>query len=392
MLVESLIVAGLVVLVLNIIVRQTGRFGVACVIAGLSFFLGFPCLGLPAVQLNALVLVVAGLVCWFTKAGPRVFLLCSLGAFFISHGVGGWVAYALIREQAELRQEYAPESLAERLAYEKELSVHARGDATFTAPRNTRSDRELTGLEDLVEYQMQRATPRTFRLKQLHEGAVEDFINSPGFGVTRRIRPRREYIELPEGEPIPLPAASNPAEAKKDVEADKPSPPSESDKLTTVPLQTALQEMHQDSVIDFANPKGFGYVRDRDHVAGFQSHRFGAMPELDDRVPETRRWRIEKLELVSLLTHDEPAVYLSDHLPRMDELRGAPTRALTPFEKTALGALEQGENLKVEGTTDHIRMVGSIRALKQCTSCHSVERGALLGAFSYVLQRHAGPE
>jgi hypothetical protein len=140
-------------------------------------------------------------------------------------------------------------------------------------------------------------------------------------------------------------------------------------------------------VIDFANPKGFGYVRDRDHVAGFQSHRFGAMPQMDDRVPENKRWRIERLELVSLLTHDEPVVYLSDHLPRMDELRGAPTRALTPFENTALGAMGQGENLKVEGSADRILMLGSIRALKQCTSCHSVERGALLGAFSYVLRR-----
>ena len=30
---------------------------------------------------------------------------------------------------------------------------------------------------------------------------------------------------------------------------------------------------------------------------------------------------------------------------------------------------------------------GSIRAVKQCLSCHSVERGELLGVFSYALRR-----
>jgi hypothetical protein len=54
-------------------------------------------------------------------------------------------------------------------------------------------------------------------------------------------------------------------------------------------------------------------------------------------------------------------------------------------------ALEKGDNLKLEATPSRILMLGSIRALKQCTSCHSVERGALLGAFSYVLRREPSP-
>jgi hypothetical protein len=33
------------------------------------------------------------------------------------------------------------------------------------------------------------------------------------------------------------------------------------------------------------------------------------------------------------------------------------------------------------------RMLGSLRAAKQCLECHSAERGKLLGAFSYVLRR-----
>jgi hypothetical protein len=53
MLIASLIFAGLVVLVANTVVLRTGRFGVVSGIAGVSMFLGLPCVQLPAVQLKA---------------------------------------------------------------------------------------------------------------------------------------------------------------------------------------------------------------------------------------------------------------------------------------------------------------------------------------------------
>ena len=34
-----------------------------------------------------------------------------------------------------------------------------------------------------------------------------------------------------------------------------------------------------------------------------------------------------------------------------------------------------------------IRMLGSVQAASQCIGCHSVKRGTLLGAFSYILLR-----
>ena len=101
----------------------------------------------------------------------------------------------------------------------------------------------------------------------------------------------------------------------------------------------------------------------------------------------TERWRIQSLELISLLKHAEPVAYVSNHLPRMDELRDAPTRPLRPFEKQALAALYEGEELRTETTTNRISMLGAIRALKACLACHQVERGDLLGAFSYTLLR-----
>ena len=36
-------------------------------------------------------------------------------------------------------------------------------------------------------------------------------------------------------------------------------------------------------------------------------------------------------------------------------------------------------------TPDGLRILGAIRAAKQCVDCHGGERGALLGAFSYTL-------
>ena len=89
------------------------------------------------------------------------------------------------------------------------------------------------------------------------------------------------------------------------------------------------------------------------------------------------------------MKYDEPVVYLSDYLPKMDELRDAPTRPLDSFEQQALAALRGGEDLMVQDGPDRMRMLGSLRAAKQCRRCHGVERGELLGAFSYRLVREA---
>lgn len=71
----------------------------------------------------------------------------------------------------------------------------------------------------------------------------------------------------------------------------------------------------------------------------------------------------------------------------MDELRDAPTRPLNPFETSALPALRKGRELEASFSADHIRMLGAIRATKQCLGCHAGERGEMLGAFSYLLRR-----
>jgi len=43
------------------------------------------------------------------------------------------------------------------------------------------------------------------------------------------------------------------------------------------------------------------------------------------------------------------------------------------------------DRLRSDDAPNRIRMVGSLRAGKDCMECHSVRRGELLGAFSYEL-------
>ena len=206
---------------------------------------------------------------------------------------------------------------------------------------------------------------RNRHLADLHEQNVQLFVQSQGFGVGRlqmMIGSPHRFDDGGRDEPAPL----------------QPEHPSYAPGGTTT-AGTAdlgpLNALHTDGVFDFVHPAGFGYVKDRQHVAGFQSHRFS-------QVPRTKEWEVARLELVSLLRHSEPAVYLSERLPQMDALRGVPTRQLDAFEADGLAALRNGEELHVKGE----RMLGAVRGVKQCLACHGGERGQLLGAFTYTIR------
>jgi hypothetical protein len=153
---------------------------------------------------------------------------------------------------------------------------------------------------------------------------------------------------------------------------------------------SSVRDFHRESYFNFVNATGFGYVVDRNHVAGFQSHQFRQLPSFSPP-EESRSWKLEALDLLSLLKHPEPVAYVSDDLPRMEELRHAPVRPLDAFESKALAALRRGEDLEVSSGPERIRMLGSVRAAQQCIRCHDVDRGELLGAFSYRLRSVIAP-
>jgi hypothetical protein len=103
-------------------------------------------------------------------------------------------------------------------------------------------------------------------------------------------------------------------------------------------------------------------------------------------VDNSRRWRVEHIQLIGILSHAEPVVYLTDKLPSMEQVRLGKTRSLDLFEEAGLPALREGEDLFVAAKGETMRMLGALRAMKLCQQCHDAEPGDLLGAFSYTLR------
>ncbi|MCH7726548.1 MAG: hypothetical protein IH991_08735 [Planctomycetes bacterium] len=288
-----------------------------------------------------------------------------------------------------LRELYAYKSVSKRLEYEKANDLP---DPVLTAASVKRlQDRE------------QRVNPKSKRyfsftqvrgesLRLLHEEQVQDFVKREGFGLSRMPQPSPSQLRLLPLPSVPLASAEiSTSIGEIPVRLPKTSA-NRAASAVSMPTEDMLALFHTYSQDKFLDPRGFGYVKDRDHVAGFSAHAFSYKPQwrwVDNRewyVPK-EHWAIHRMELVSLLKFTKPAVYVSANLPNMQELDDTQTRPLDLFESDALSRLQKGEDLVPQATTNRIRMLGSLRADKQCLECHDVKRGHLLGAFSYVLLR-----
>lgn len=168
---------------------------------------------------------------------------------------------------------------------------------------------------------------------------------------------------------------------------------------------SSFAEFNFQQVVDFAPIESLGYTKDTitpiegghnaiflsttefRYVRGFQAHAFQQQPH--DLIPEGAnfRWKLERLELISLLKFETPVAYVSKHLPAMEKLKNVATRSLTAFEEQAITKLHAGDQIVVETAYNEQRMVGSIRAAKKCLECHRVRHGGLLGAFTYRFYR-----
>lgn len=390
-----------------VVINAAYRRGLATTTGVLAvMFLFVMCLASITLGLNWLLLTGVVIGCLACRSSAKRFGMYSLCATALAYVALVPGAISRSREVADLRQRYPVESLSERLAYEKKQERKSRQEAALklaSENENTKDSENgfVAALEEKVTAQTwipnadlrHRSLPSLY---EAHHGFVAEFVNADGFGFVRtgRMPARREYIDLPETAPIPLPKYEPPPAGLSAADQAAPAAdvPAPGGKVPGTPL---LAELHQNGVVDFVNPAGFGYmpyrqegagyVKGLDQVGGFQAHAFRAMPEWPAQ--QGVRWRIVMLQLVSLLKHPTPVAYLSNNLPRMDELRAAKTRPLDEFELGALTRLEAGEDVIVVEGTNTISMLGSIRALKQCTECHQVERGTLLGAFSYRLSR-----
>jgi hypothetical protein len=335
---------------------------------------GLPFVALPALVLSGLLTAVATLICWLTGAGQRCFLLSSASACILAHAIVGFFTVGVIGDRQALRSEYPTVSVVDRLAYEgtrrDSLSGHDSTPKAFNVGR-------VQWQESLLD--LDKNYLRDSELERLHQGIVQDFIDSPGFGITRGTEASMfRAVRLPDPGPIRLPEVG-------EIAPDTIKEPAQASQID-FPRRLSLDWLHDRSVVDFVNPRGFGLIRARNEVVGFQSHRFHEMPDLPKEDPGFENWWITRLELVSILKHDPPRVYLSKFLPRMDDLDDHATRPLNTFERDGLIDLQHGQDLKLDQSSLRIRMLGSIRAMTKCTECHQTNRGDLLGAFSYEMR------
>lgn len=221
-------------------------------------------------------------------------------------------------------------------------------------------------------------TDRAHHLQAFHERTRSYFVESEGFGY-------RRMGSMPEDLMVGKWLQHRTPGKQPGMSADFPHSPGE---LTpVVPPDKDFLKYHADGSLQFINAVGLGFVKDRRHVSGFFSHGF------DQRLREDpgQRHKVDHVLLMGLLTHETPVIYLSDELPSMKKAHYA-TRSLDTFESAGLHALMSGDDLYIIQKDDTLRMLGALRATKQCLTCHDAECGDLLGAFSYTIRERLTEE
>jgi hypothetical protein len=315
------------------------RFSQSFVLSLTLLFLLYEALATPFLLiLNGILVIGIGLTCMFMDLGFKRFFLGVVSiTWIIAFGLSLFI-WSEIKEQVGLKAQYPVESLSERLTYETRHMQSIKNQTWQGASKGSEQRQEadeksaqLVRLKNWEKKIHDIEGRRRFALARLHDFQVRKFIESPGFGFGRGVFPKPEEMKLDLPEPISV------------INSDDYLAQRNQDPLTkTAKLGDWPERLHENSLLDFINPKRYGWVRNRDHVAGFQPHVFTTMPKvINPKEPEIT-WRMTKLELVSLLKYDAPRVYLSDHLPRMDELRDSKTRNLDEFESQSLIELEKG--------------------------------------------------
>ena len=379
----SAIVLAVAVLLFELL-RENGTIQKATLPLCVAVLGGYVAASIAALQAFLLcpLLLVIGWICLAANTRTATFAKWSLGAVLL---VPLWLGGLEIRKWANVRRTYPLESLAERLSYKLDR-------AKLVEPGRTPPDGRLeqqSSIASLIplEEEIQRfSNPgRATTLAYAHASQVQQFIDSQGLGVARMRGPNPYHLRPSRGQGDRLAGirAESPPSSSS-AEKNQESPPITTQRRSALDLEP----LHISSIVDFVNPAGFGWVKDIDQVAGFEPHAFSKLPLLMPASGEANeRWLTTRVELVSLLKHDEPMVYVSSQLPKMDELTTAPVRPLDVFEVQSLAKLREGEPLAIEATDNRIRMLGPILALQQCQLCHTAERGEMLGAFSYEFLR-----
>jgi hypothetical protein len=192
-------------------------------------------------------------------------------------------------------------------------------------------------------------------LRKLHKIAVDTFISKADFGRSRIPLPEELYKHVPKDWSL------EDLEKQPNVDAKE------------------IERLHLISMMTFATPAlaGKKTTADKGHVVA------------NLKLPSN--WRLHSLGLVGLLLHKQPVVYTTTNEVRMQDLARTKKRAIDFLEEAGLDDLRRGEDFYVREKDGELRMLGAIRATQQCMKCHDVERGHLLGAFSYTMTKAPTP-
>lgn len=304
---------------------------------------------------------VIGILCLWTLSAPTAGLLSGA------------------KEYRELQARYPIASLSERLAYEQP-HVESETTANLAEPKHDVETKEPRNWHREIDDPTQ-AHRRRVALEQFHSLTFSQFVSAFGFGANRMTAIQRHFIDYEPPDAASKPLPSRPQEVDLQTTSEKPFV-----SQIKEPGPIGGPRLHQQEVVQqFTSSLMWAYISSHQKAAGFKPHGFLKVPTIHGNGWD--QWQISRLDLVSLLKFAEPRVYLSERLPRMEDLQNAETRPVDDFERQALEQLRGGEDIVVDQQLNTIRMVGAVRATKQCLDCHSVRRGDLLGAFSYLLDR-----
>jgi hypothetical protein len=359
---------------------RPGRAAIAALISLVPAFLTFS--GPWFFQaLATLVLVCFVLVCGLrSKWAIATAVLLPLVANYAYVGKATAEAVAHIEG---LRERFPIVSLDSRLQYE--------GDRSPPVAPPANAEMKLTPDVEKRLAEREVVKPNGFRyrgLAALHDDVSDEFVRAIGFGIERMPTVTR-MIDIPNRtEAASLPAPSTESYPSADPQLVAPQA------AVARPTKAQAYATHQSAEQEFLDRERMGYVESREHTVGFEPHAFVKAAQFRDENkteyrgnwPVNSDWKIARLELVSVIKHDPPVAYVSKDLPKMDELKDAPTRSLDAFELGALSKLRRDDDVVVEESAGGVRMLGALRAGTDCLTCHRGARGDLLGAFSYELR------
>ena len=244
------------------------------------------------------------------------------------------------------------------------------------------------------------------QVHRVHERWSQFFTRQRNFGQVRMGPLWRAMPDPPEERPV-IPRLPQPTDLRSEGDGylvDAAPPPAEAG--------AALAAWHAERGVDFVNAPGYGVLagvnddtlpewgllyttpawpldqnaEDIPFLVGFRSHAMRSPPG----EPLAPAWRLTRIDLIGLVTHNKPVAYASPDLPRMGDSSRAVVRPLTDFETEALPRLAAGEWVVAAANEYRLRAVGALPAAQACAVCHGVERGTLLGALSYDFARGTG--